>query len=146
MGQPVVAATLVFKGGLISGGMHQTTRGNNMSGKQQFWPDQIWKGRFLAFFAIPLMLGLCASAPPVPLPFQLSISPPDSDSFVVITAFTFSNDEYSKLILQVNTNLTTTNWVNIQTNIGVSAGSSTFSYKMSRAQGPTFFRVAAILN
>jgi hypothetical protein len=115
-----------------------------MRSKRQFWPGQIRKGRFLAFFVIPLMLTLCAWAPPVP--FQLSISPPDSDSFVQITASTFSNDEYSKLILQMNTNLTTANWVNIQTNIGVSAGSSYFIYRVSNAPGAVFFRVAAILN
>jgi hypothetical protein len=117
-----------------------------MRNKRQFWPGQIRAGRFFAAFVVPLMLSLRAWAPPTPLPFQLSISPPDSDSFVVITASNFSSGEYYDLILQVNTDLTTANWVNIQTNYISAPGPSYFSYRVSRAQGPVFFRVAGTLN
>jgi hypothetical protein len=129
----------------MPGGGHQTTRGNDMSNKQQLRPGKFRAGRFLAIFAILLMISLRAFAP-TPLPFQLSITPPDSDSFIEITASNFYNGEYSELILQSSTNLTAPNWTSIQTNIGVSAGSSSFIYKVSRTQAPVFFRVAGIYN
>ena len=117
-----------------------------MRNKRRFKPGQIKAARFLAVFVVPLMLSLRAFAPSTPLPFQLSISPPDSDSFVVITASSFSPGEYYQLNLQVSTNLTAANWVNIQTNYISDPGPSYFSYKVTRAQGPVFFRVAGILN
>jgi hypothetical protein len=117
-----------------------------MRNKRQFWPGQIRRGCLLAVFAVPLLLSMRAFAPFMPLPFQLSISGPDSDSFVVITASSFSVGEYYQLNLQVSTNLTAANWVNIQTNYISAPGPSYFSYKVTRAQGPVFFRVAGILN
>ena len=113
-----------------------------MRNKRQFWPGQIRRGCLLAVFAVPLLLSMRAFAPFMPLPFQLSISGPDSDSFVVITAGNFSAVEYSQLNLQVTTNLAAANWVDIQTNFISAPGPSTFSYKVTRTQGPVFFRVA----
>lgn len=115
-----------------------------MRNKQLLRPGLIGSGRFLAILAIVWMVSHRAFAPGIPLPFQLSIGLPDSDSFLLITASPFFNGEYSQLILQVKTNLTTANWVSIQTNIGVPAGSAYFSYKVSHPQSPVFFRVAAI--
>jgi len=133
-----------FEDGLKAGGVPETTGGNDMRNKQLLRPGLIGSGRFLAILAIVWMVSLRAFAPGIPLPFQLSIGLPDSDSFLLITASPFFNGEYSRLILQVKTNLTTANWVSIQTNIGVPAGSAYFSYKVSHPQSPVFFRVAAI--
>ena len=115
-----------------------------MRNNRQFWPGQIRAGRFLAVFVGLMMLSLRASAPPLPPPFQLSISRPDSDSFVLLTASHLTLGGFTALILQVNSELTTTNWVNVQTNYGVTSEESYFSYRVSPAQSPKFFRVAGI--
>jgi hypothetical protein len=91
-----------------------------------------------------MMLSLRASAPPLPPPFQLSISRPDPDSFVLLTASHLTLGGFNELILQVSSDLTTTNWVNVQTNYGVTAEESYFSYRVSPAGSPKFFRVAGI--
>jgi hypothetical protein len=100
----------------------------------------------LAVFAVPLLLSMRAFAPFIPMPFQLSISGPDSDSFVLITAANFYVGEYTQLNLQASTNLTAAKWINIQTNFISVSGPSYFFYKVTRTQGPVFFRVAGILN
>ena len=112
---------------------------------RQFWPNRIWKRPILGFSLILLMLSLCPSARAIPETFPLSITPPDSDSVIVITASGLFAGEYTALILQVNTNLTTTNWVNIQTNYNITTSQAYFFYHWSAAQSPRFFRVAGIL-
>jgi hypothetical protein len=113
-----------------------------MRNQRQFWPGQIKAARFLAVFMVLFMVSVRALAP-VPVPFQLSMSPKDSDSFVLLTVSGLFNGEFNGLILQENDDLTTTNWVNIQTNLDVTAPQSYFSYRVT-AQSPKFFRVAGI--
>jgi hypothetical protein len=112
-----------------------------MRKQRQYWPKKFRAGRFLSVFAGLLILALSASA--TPLPFQLSISRPDSDGFATITTSPLAADEYYSLILQVNTDLTTTNWVNTQTNYLSTPGPYYFNYRVSPAQSPVFFRVMA---
>ena len=89
-----------------------------------------------------LILPLFASA--TPLPFQLFISRPNSDGFLTITTSSMAADEYYSLILQVSTDLTTTNWVSVQTNYLSIPGPYYFYYQVSPARSPSFFRVVAI--
>ena len=110
-----------------------------MSKKRQFWPKQFGEGRFLSVFVVLTIFPPFASA--TPLPFQLSISRPNSDGFATITTSPLAADEYYSLILQVNTDLTTTNWVNTQTNYPSTPGPYYFNYHVSPAQSPRFFRV-----
>ncbi len=124
--------------------VRQTTTGNDMRNKQQSRPAQSRWGVSFTVFAVLLMLPWCASAPPIPRPFPLSISRPNSDSFVTITASDLVAGEFTELILQVKTDLTATNWVNVQTNYPITAGQSYFYYKLSGAQSPIFFRVSGI--
>ena len=113
-----------------------------MRKKRQFWFQEFREERFLSVFVVPLMLPLFALAPP--LPFQLSISQPNSDGLATITASPLAAQEYYSLILQMNTDLATTNWTNIQTNYLDTPGPSYFYYYVSPTESPRFFRAVGI--
>jgi hypothetical protein len=72
-----------------------------------------------------LMVAMRSPAP-ILVPYFLSISQPLTNS-VTITATNFYQGENIVLILQRKTDLTATNWINIQTNLGPIGGQSVFN-------------------
>jgi len=125
--------------------------GNYIRIRCGFGPEVIKKNKrhhmrrqagLLALCGVLCMLSLPASSGIIP--FYISISRPDSDSFVTITASNVDNVEFEALILQVNADLTTTNWVSVQTNYEITVPATYFGYRVSPAHSPRFFRVLGI--
>jgi hypothetical protein len=122
---------------------HLTTNtGRTMKTKLKHLSSRIKRWRILAIFVAALMLPMRSPAPPLPEPYFLSISQPLTNS-VTITATNFYDGEDILLILQMQTNLTATNWINIQTNLGPIDGQAVFT-NIPATNTCEFFRVEGI--
>jgi hypothetical protein len=91
---------------------------------------------FLAFFAGTMVLTLHLYAPPIPP--VLSISQPLSNS---VTVTVVSGNAYN-YALQMSTNLTTTNWINIQSNYVIPTP-ITFT-NIPATNNPEYFRMMSL--
>jgi hypothetical protein len=109
--------------------------------KWKLLSDQIRGWRLLVIFVAAMLLPMRSAAPIIQPPFNISMSLTSANT-VTITASNLVESD-TEIILQMETDLTATNWASLQTNYVVVAGQSEFD-KIPATNNCEYFRVKVI--